>query len=254
MELVAHGTFGSVYKEQNQVIKIANDDIESKENINNEIRFLKRLKGFSGFPYMKDYLYSSYIRMDILGPGLDELLDTTGGTFSMKTCLMIGYYMMSCLETLKKCNIVHNDIKPENICVCNHRQICLIDFGLAEFLLDRNRRKNSFVGTCRYASINALQGIPTEIHDDIESVFYTIVYLHYGTLPWIGYPEHEKRSRVLQDKYYYEYSLFNDFPKPIQISFNSTAIRPPSSMMHNFKRALQLEGYVFDDKFDWMNL
>jgi hypothetical protein len=40
------------------------------------------------------------------------------------------------------------------------------------------------VGTALFASMNAHKGMELSRRDDIESLIYTLIYLHVGTLPW----------------------------------------------------------------------
>lgn len=251
---VASGTFGVVYQKNDNIIKCAYGDAQSQQNLNNEIRILRRLKGQQGFPYMREYQQSVYICMDILGPGIDELLEECNGAFSLKTCLMIGYSMLQCLQRLHNNGIIHNDIKPDNFCAHNRKTICCIDFGLATFTNEEQSKKPRFVGTCRYASRNALRGEPCDFMDDVESVFYTIAFLYYGKLPWEGYPFDIKRERVLNDKITSGASFLKGFPQSIQKSFHCLATHSEKWMLTQFKRALTSEGYVLDYNFDWKKI
>ena len=81
--------------------------------------------------------------------------------------------------------------------------IYLIDFGLAKRYRDPKtlqhmqlREGRALTGTARYASINTHMGIEPSRRDDIESIFYVLVYLHKGILPWQGLGGTTK-----QDKY-----------------------------------------------------
>ena len=67
--------------------------------------------------------------------------------------------------------ICHWDIKPENFTISRHdvTLVCAIDFGLAKYFRDSNGKHIPFIGnkgligTARYASINALQGMSNNI-------------------------------------------------------------------------------------------
>jgi serine/threonine protein kinase len=64
-------------------------------------------------------------------------------------------------------NLIHRDIKPENFVIGNNdiSTLHLIDFGLSKYYKDTQGKhipwveKKGIIGTARYASINAHQGI-----------------------------------------------------------------------------------------------
>ena len=69
-------------------------------------------------------------------------------------------------------------------------QIYLIDFGLSLCYTDNNgrhiSRRNSreIVGSINFISVNIHKGIAASRRDDIVSIFYVLVYLIVGDLPW----------------------------------------------------------------------
>lgn len=52
-----------------------------------------------------------------------------------------------------------------------------------------------FVGTVRYASIGAQLGEEQGRRDDLQALFYVILYLHGGCLPWQGLQANSKAAR-----------------------------------------------------------
>ena len=56
------------------------------------------------------------------------------------------------------------------------------------------RNKNYFVGTLMFASTSALSGLEQYPRDDIESLFYIMIYLKDGTLPWLKYKKKIKEN------------------------------------------------------------
>lgn len=69
----------------------------------------------------------------------------------------------------------------------------MIDYGLAKKFIDpftnhhiKYSEDARFVGTCRYASLNAHNHIELSRRDDLFSWFYTLVELAVGKLPWKG--------------------------------------------------------------------
>lgn len=71
--------------------------------------------------------------------------------------------------------------------------IHLIDFGLARRFRSAQTHihipycdNHPFIGTARYASINALSGVELSRRDDLESLAYVLIYFLRGSLPWQG--------------------------------------------------------------------
>ena len=88
---------------------------------------------------------------------------------------------------------MHNDIKLENICIGHHDtdRIYLIDFGMAEKFKNSNgthierRNLGIFSGNPLFASSNSCKGYNKSRRDDIESVFYFLIFLlNNNELPW----------------------------------------------------------------------
>lgn len=96
------------------------------------------------------------------------------------------------LEKFHKLGYVHRDIKPSNFLITHGNRkdtILLVDFGLArkyKNYLPEKPQPKEFVGTKRYASIAAHQGLEQGRKDDLESLGYMLVYLLKGRLPWQG--------------------------------------------------------------------
>ncbi len=109
---------------------------------------------------------------------------------------------------------LHRDMKPENFLIgAGERSstIYVIDFGLSKSFVapatGRHipyRNNKQLTGTARYASLNTHLGIEQSRRDDVEGIFYVILYfLRGGSLPWQGLPaknQKEKYRRILEKK------------------------------------------------------
>jgi serine/threonine protein kinase len=131
--------------------------------------------------------------MSFLGPSLDHYLQIHK-KLSLTSILIIANNLLSRIQALHTKNVIHRDLKPENILTSPKKAnnaIYLVDFGLSKLYRDPSsklhiafRTNKSLTGTVRYASINNHLGLEQSRRDDLESYFYVIMHLMFGTVPW----------------------------------------------------------------------
>jgi len=79
---------------------------------------------------------------------------------------------------------VHSDLKPQNILTnLNKPALFIIDFGLT-LNYQGPGAKYKFKGTPYFASNNQLMKNKVGPKDDLESMFYILIYFLLGSLPW----------------------------------------------------------------------
>ncbi len=215
-KLLGEGSFGKVYlgkvNETNELVAIKTEDpshayLQKEANI---CRYLtedtKDPIGFSKYYwYGEDSDKNKYLVCEVLGKSVQDLLVKCGGSFSLKTVLMIGFQILNRIEYLHKNEYIHRDIKPTNFLIgtgSKKNTIYLVDFGLSKEYLDRDGehipyyKHKSYVGTIRYMSINCHKGFETSRRDDMFSFIYMLFFLYYGTLPWQGITDNDKKKRL----------------------------------------------------------
>lgn len=102
---------------------------------------------------------------------------------------------------------MHRDVKPENMAIgvgSRSNVVYLLDFGLSKCYKDKDTGAHlqyldnkPFVGTARFASINAHLGIELSRRDDLEGLGYVLVFMLRGNLPW----QSLKKNKEGSDKY-----------------------------------------------------
>ena len=128
----------------------------------------------------------------------------------MATVAIIGIQIINILKQVHQRAIVHNDIKPKNICwgkfsyssLIEKESFFLIDFGYARKIgnLIKDNEKNNienfklvhyedkyenkYEGTPKFMAIRVLEGFRPSRRTDIEELLYTLIFLVKKKLPW----------------------------------------------------------------------
>lgn len=111
---------------------------ELVDDFANEIRIMSSLKSSQNVVGVEDYKvvkkekeigWDIYIRMELLTPLTKYVSDRT---LSEEETVRLGTDILSALELLRSRNIIHRDIKPQNIFVNDLGDFKLGDFGIAK--------------------------------------------------------------------------------------------------------------------------
>lgn len=192
--LLGEGSFGKVFKAEREefgekfysAIKVlsvprSSQDIiqERKQGMNdyeiheyfksvvqdlvNEIVLMENLKGASNIVNIDDYRiierndeigWDIFIRMELLTP-FDELLNSPDYTYM--DVLKMGVDICTALEMCEYNNIVHRDIKPDNIFISKYGEYKLGDFGISR-QLDKTQANMSRKGTLNFMAPEVYKG------------------------------------------------------------------------------------------------
>lgn len=191
--------FGKVYYAAMKVLKIPQDTDEQKrlrsegmddasissyygqvvQNFIKEIELLSSLDGITNIVDYKDHLieengdfgYTIYIKMQLLQPLSEKLLSGDSGAkfLTAKEVVNIGVDICSALEVCEKHNIIHRDIKIDNIFVSSNGDYKLGDFGIAR-QLEATQGEMSQKGTLSYMAPEVYRGEGYDKTVDIYSL------------------------------------------------------------------------------------
>ena len=100
-----------------------------------------------------------------------ELFDMIKHNFDYKLATSIIYQLLLAVKHLQKYNIIHSDIKLENIIIDSKNQIKLIDFGLSRKIEKGNAvRLNRYIGTIGYIAPESILLNYVTLKTDIWSI------------------------------------------------------------------------------------
>ncbi|CAD8105113.1 unnamed protein product [Paramecium sonneborni] len=227
LSMIGQGQAHKVFKVQHnlsqKVFAIKIEKYPMQGQIESEIKFLKELNEIEGIPKLIHHGITpekkSYLILPLLHCSLQDLVKSQ--QISLSCTLAIGLSLIETLEKMHKKSILHLDIKPENIMISQKMQlnsenkllepgvIQLIDLGLSQSIENQKFQKNILFGSLNFASRTFHKGEQLGYKDDLESLFYVLVYLKNCKLPWSQ--ESSKGFKTVDNKLIGEMktSLFN---------------------------------------------
>jgi len=272
------GSFGVVYigtnAESGEEVAIKLESVKSKHpQLLYESKLYKILAGV-GVPDVHWYgVEGDYnaIVIDLLGPSLEDVFSFSNQKFSLKTVLMLADQMINRVEYLHAKNFIHRDLKPDNFLIGlgeKASQVHIINFGLAKKYRDTRTQQHipyrsgkNLTGTARYASVNTHLGIEQSRRDDLEAVFYVLMYFNRGSLPWQGLQASSKKEKyekimekkmstpveVLCEHFPCEFVTYANYCR--SLNFED---RPDYAYLRRLLKDLFFrEDYQYDFVFDW---
>lgn len=127
------------------------------ERYTREAAILATLFQLEGIVSVKDFFYengTAYIVMEYLeGISLKEFLDRRGGKITTEETLRIMEPVIRSLAVIHDNHLLHRDISPDNIMICNDGRVKLIDFGAARYLGNQGELSMTVVLKHGYAPI-----------------------------------------------------------------------------------------------------
>lgn len=194
-----------------------------------EGRILSKIRKIQGIPKLyfngKNPDLNSYIIvMQLYDVDLNKYYSKKK-SFTFEYISMIGSRLAQILGTVHKKNVVHRDLKPDNILLNEDQpeEVFLADFGLSKILKKKKSTSSKcFVGNMKFASLAAHMGENIQKKDDMESLGYLIVYFVYDGVPWEGVENDKILSKIREigevKKKFLEEEL-DYLPKSLKIYF-----------------------------------
>ncbi len=163
-----------------------------RKQFEREARLLARLH-HPALPRVSDHFSESdgqfLVMQFIPGDDLSEMMNRKRGPFPADQVLTWADQLLDALDYLhtQDPQIVHRDIKPQNLKLTSRGQIILLDFGLAKGQageISRLTTSASIFGyTPNYAPLEQIQGLGTDTRSDLYSLGATLYHLMTGVKP-----------------------------------------------------------------------
>ncbi|GAA0085434.1 Stk1 family PASTA domain-containing Ser/Thr kinase [Clostridium sp. CTA-7] len=129
-----------------------------------------------------DYIVMEYIS----GKTLKELINYSG-KLSYNTAIKIALQIAKALDCAHKNNIIHRDIKPQNILVTESGEVKVTDFGIAKSTDSQTiTNTTSIIGSAHYLSPEQAKGTYIDFRSDIYSFGIVLYEMVTGRLPFEG--------------------------------------------------------------------
>ncbi|RKP20041.1 kinase-like protein [Rozella allomycis CSF55] len=212
---LGRGVFSSVIKatdtktKQNVAIKVLrNNETMYKAGLK-ELKFLKSLMekdptktkfvvSFLGHFEHRNHLCLVF---EHLSMNLREVLKTFGRNngLHLNAVKVYAHQLFLALSLLKKCDIIHADIKPDNMLVNEQKNILkLADFGSAGNLVEVEI--TPYVVSRFYRAPEIILGLPYNYAIDVWSVGCTLYELYTGRILFTGSNNNQMLKQIMQTK------------------------------------------------------
>lgn len=131
------------------------------------------------------------------------------GPMSLPEVVDVTTQIVSALKAAHQAEIVHRDVKPENIMLRHDGYVKVLDFGLAKLLAVQadsetptkefiNSEAGLIMGTVRYMSPEQARGLPTDARTDVWSLGVMLYEMITGRAPFEGSTSSDVMASILR--------------------------------------------------------
>lgn len=172
------------------------------------------------------YLIMEYVE----GQDLREAL-IQRGPFLWPEALRIIDQICQALENANEYNIVHRDIKPQNVMITKDNVIKVLDFGIARARMLPSLTQSGFVGSPYYISPEQAMGEDVDIRSDLYSTGIVLYELLSGHVPF----DSKSPWSIISKHIVSELPEFkvedNDLPPAVQVFIKKLVAKRPEDRL-----------------------
>uniref|UniRef100_A0A1I7U6Y3 non-specific serine/threonine protein kinase n=1 Tax=Caenorhabditis tropicalis TaxID=1561998 RepID=A0A1I7U6Y3_9PELO len=261
LELVSFGSYGAVYRGFAATCEVAVKLSDDKEASQNESEILLLLQGLPNVPQWLCYGEENshhIIVMSLAFRDIDamrQLNDSSGFRFCNETVQKILYQSVTVLESIHNRNIVHRDVKENNLMISlpvgrsNTIRVLVVDFGLATEFKDEDGKlideeDNSKFRRLVHSTPNVLLGLDHSRYDDLIQLSYAAISMSNDPMGQFFLPDKKSLD--------YKQALVS--LKKLELrkkQFFSFAIRLPCFL--RFSNDWYRSSWLFVSKMSWLS-
>lgn len=195
-----------------------------------------------------------YIVMELVeGITLKEYISKKG-RLSVREATSIAIQVCMGLEAAHAQNIVHRDVKPQNIIISTDGKVKVTDFGIAR-AASSNTISSNAMGSVHYSSPEQVRGGYADSKSDIYSVGITIYEMLTGRVPFDGDTTVAIAIKHLQDEMEAPSKFAPDLPRSLeQIIFKCTQKSPDRRYVSMSEVISDLKHSLIDPNGDFVVL
>ena len=253
LEMIGEGAFGKVYKGQrkctNQIVaikKIIKKGKKEKElkNLRQEIDILHRLYHENIIQCLDSFeTNSEFCLVTELGTGQLYEIIQEDKKLPEKQIKEIALQLTSALFYLHNNNIIHRDIKPQNVLISASGIIKICDFGFAR-AIDNKTMITSIKGTPLYMAPELLKEYPYNKKADLWSLGVILYELYVGQPPFYTNNFQTLLHKIAKEEIRYPDSMssdFKDFLKGLLVKNPKDRWDWPKILQHPFLKENEAE-------------
>ena len=129
----------------------------------------------------------------IEGENLNDVIRNKG-KLPLPQAIWISLSVAKALDAAHKKQIIHRDVKPNNIILTNEDEVKLLDFGIAKFKQESSAEitgEGAIIGTPAFMSPEQMRGESLDARTDLYSLGVVFYELVTGKLPFEGSSIHD---------------------------------------------------------------